>query len=634
MSSEKDIKEVIFEKIPREAQIVGIEMEGPAIAVYVENLGFLMSGQQVLAEVAKQLRKRIVVRPAVKARKPKEEAEKTIKQLVPKKAGVEAVVFNDVFGEVLVSVRHPDAVEELGEKILNDIMVETGWKPSIIRIPPLSTTIIPQVMYVFNQNAEERFRILREIGERIFRKPLFKTENITLTFLGGAEQVGRSSILVSTDESNVLMDFGINPAASSYSDSFPRIDRIPVSVEDIDAVVVSHAHLDHMGGLPLLFKYGYRGPVYMTEPTVYLMFLLLNDLYDVLQKNGVTPFFELKDLRTILQHTIPVKFGVVVDVAPDVKLTFRNAGHILGSAIIHLHIGEGLHNIVFTGDLKYDRSILLEHASTMFPRVETLITECTYGGVNDTMPPREEVENRLVSLVNSTLEKNGNVLIPTLAVGRAQEIMLVLDNAIRSKRIPEVPIYVDGMISEVTAIHASFPNYLSKDLREMMMSNGVNPFKSEYMIPVKNSIPREEITEGRRNIILSPSGMLEGGPVIEYFKLIAPQESSTVIFVNYQIEGTLGNRVLNGLKELTMQNANGRVEAITIRSTVERVDGFSGHSDRNQILNYVRRVYTKRGPLFLVHGEAKKIQNMKKLLSRIYGENVYSPRLLETYRAL
>jgi len=95
-----------------------------------------------------------------------------------------------------------------------------------------------------------------------------------------------------------------------------------------------------MGGLPLLFKYGYRGPVYMTEPTVYLMFLLLNDLYDVLQKNGVTPFFELKDLRTILQHTIPVKFGVVVDVAPDIKLTFRNAGHILGSAIIHLHIGE------------------------------------------------------------------------------------------------------------------------------------------------------------------------------------------------------------------------------------------------------------------------------------------------------
>ncbi|MEM3523270.1 MAG: MBL fold metallo-hydrolase RNA specificity domain-containing protein, partial [Thermoproteota archaeon] len=136
------------------------------------------------------------------------------------------------------------------------------------------------------------------------------------------------------------------------------------------------------------------------------------------------------------------------------------------------------------------------------------------------------------------------------------------------------------------------------------------------------------------NIILSPSGMLEGGPVIEYFKLIAPQENSMVIFVNYQIEGTLGNRVLNGLKELTMQNANGRVEAITIKSAVERVDGFSGHSDRNQILNYVRRVYTKRGPLFLVHGEAKKIQNMKKLLSRMYGENVYSPRLLETYRAL
>ncbi|MGQ9478473.1 MAG: beta-CASP ribonuclease aCPSF1 [Thermoproteota archaeon] len=632
MSSE-NIEEVIFEKIPREARIVSIEMEGPTIAVYVENLSFLVNGQPVLSEVAKQLRKRIVVRPAVEVRKPKDFSEETIRQLIPQKAGLEAVVFNDAFGEVLISVRNPGVVEELGERIVNDIILKTGWKPVILRIPPLSSTVIPQVMYVFNQSAEERFKILREIGEKIFRKSLFKTESITLTFLGGAEQVGRSSILVSTDESRVLMDFGINPAANTYSETFPRIDRIPLPIDEIDAVIISHAHLDHMGGLPLLFKYGYRGPVYMTEPTVHLVFLLLNDLYDVLQKNGVTPFFELKDLRTILQHTIPVKFGVVVDVAPDIKLTFRNAGHILGSAIIHLHIGEGLHNIVFTGDLKYDRSILLEHASTMFPRVETLITECTYGGPNDVMPSREEVENRLISLVNSVLENKGNVLIPTLAVGRAQEIMLILDNAIRSKKTPEIPIYVDGMISEVTAIHASFPSYLSKDLREMM-TNGVNPFKSEYVIPVKNSIPKEEITEGRRNIILSPSGMLEGGPVMEYFKLIAPQEESIIIFVNYQIEGTLGNRVLNGLRELTFQNTSGKVEALVIKSAVEKVDGFSGHSDRNQLLNYVRRTYIKRGPLFLVHGEAKKIQNMKRIFERMYGDSVYAPRLLETYRAI
>ncbi|MCS7138803.1 MAG: MBL fold metallo-hydrolase, partial [Crenarchaeota archaeon] len=281
MSSEGSIKEVIFERIPRDAKIVSIEMEGPTIAVYVENPEFLVKGQQILADVAKQLRKRIIVRPAASVRVPKDEAENEIRQIIPQKASLEAVVFNDVFGEVLISVRNPDAVEELGEKILDDILVKTGWKPVIIRIPPLSTTIIPQVMYVFNQSSEERFKILREVGERIFRRPLFKTENITLTFLGGAEQVGRSSILVSTDESNVLMDFGINPAANAFSDTFPRIDRIPISVESIDAIIISHAHLDHMGGLPLLFKYGYRGPVYMTEPTVYLMFLLLNDLYDV-----------------------------------------------------------------------------------------------------------------------------------------------------------------------------------------------------------------------------------------------------------------------------------------------------------------------------------------------------------------
>jgi Cft2 family RNA processing exonuclease len=201
-----------------------------------------------------------------------------------------------------------------------------------------------------------------------------------------------------------------------------------------------------------------------------------------------------------------------------------------------------LHN---TGDFKFGRTMLLEPATCSFPRAETLIMESTYGGPEDVMSDRETVEGKLAKIVNETAEKGGKVLIPTLAVGRAQEIMLVLNAYMKNKQIKELPIFLEGMISEATAIHTAYPEYLSRDLREQILYKDVNPFQSDYFTNVDHPSEREKIAQGNPCIILATSGMMEGGPAIDYFRYMAADERNSLVFVSYQVEGTLGNRLKN-----------------------------------------------------------------------------------------
>jgi len=333
-----------------------------------------------------------------------------------------------------------------------------------------------------------------------------------------------------------------------------------------------------------------------------------------------------------VMHTIPLKYGVVTDVAPDIKLTLHNAGHILGSSIIHLHIGEGLHNIVYSGDFKFGKTMLLESASTIFPRVETLIIESTYGGHEDIMPEREGVESKLVSIVNETVGRGGKVIIPVPAVGRAQEIMLVLDSYMKSGRMKEVPVYIEGMISEATAMHTAYPEYLSREIREQILHRDLNPFQSDYFTIVGHHSEREEIIAGSPCVILATSGMLEGGPAIDYFKQLAPDERNSLVFVSYQIEGTLGSRVRNGLKEVSMLDVNGRLEAVKIGMNVEFVEGLSGHSDRHQILSFIQKMTPKPSRVLVGHGERKKCDGIAMSVSRSMKLRALAPEVLETIK--
>jgi predicted metal-dependent RNase len=362
------------------------------------------------------------------------------------------------------------------------------------------------------------------------------------------------------------------------------------------------------------------------------MTLLQLDYLDVLSKQGLPLPYDQKDVREAVLHTIPLRYGVVTDVAPDIRLTLHNAGHILGSSVVHLHIGEGYHNIVYTGDFKYGKTMLLEASATEFPRVETIITEGTYSAPTDVMPSRSDAEKKLVSIINETLSRGGKVIIPVPAVGRAQEIMLVLDEYMRRGELKEAPVFIEGMISESTAIHMAYPEYLSREVRNKIINEDINPFESDYFTVVEHPSARSEIIEGEPCIIMATAGMLEGGPVIDYFQNLAHDDRNSLVFVSYQIEGTLGRRVQKGAQEVSIMDQDGKIRVIRVGLKVHTVEGFSGHSDRRQIINYLRKISPKPENIIVCHGERSKCVSLADFLRRKYGVNAVAPDVLETIR--
>jgi predicted metal-dependent RNase len=1069
------IRETIITHMPKEAEITRIEFEGPRLAIYVKNVGLLLEQSYIVTEIVNLLHKRVVVRSDPSIRLKETEAERLIKGIVPAEAEITEINFDPSLGEVVIEAKKPGLAIGKDGTTLQEIIKKTSWRPRVLRAPPLPSKIIASSRHILHSESEERSRIFRDVGERIFRPRLTKTSSVFFTPLGGFHEVGRSAMLVETEESCVLLDCGISAGANLPIYAYPRIDSDEFDIDKLDAVIISHAHLDHcldpdsyvqasdgsinriadittdqpvpaidfartmrmdnirciqrgaltaprtmlevrtktrrvnttpdhpfftlsngrptikqaqqlnlgdyiatvkyidlkgqpqslpsekgfptrldpetcqifgyllgdgtkagwdygqvvctdkdvsnlrtyarlinkkfrlrvslkrlsnrnrmivsrkrfrewlesiepsllaksptrkvpqvvcratrrdvsgflrglydaegsvghhhltltttskdmahkvqllllrfriishlhdhdvtkstfgggpsyqlviydpasikafshyigfsdkkksrklhslekrIGGVfahrmdliplhteaiieianelglrkidlrkagfsyshyfernghlptrkslarivnallvtarakrnlkavgklesiqriidsdvmwepvtrvskskarckqvfdltvpghsnylangiivhncgfvPFLYKYGYDGPVYCSEPTSVLMTLLQLDYLDIFGKEGGHPPYDQKDVREAVLHTIPVKYQVVTDVAPDIKLTLHNAGHIIGSSIVHLHIGEGLHNVVFTGDFKFGRTMLLEPATCSFPRAETLVMESTYGAPEDVMSDRETVEGKLASIVNETAEKGGRILIPTLAVGRAQEIMLVLNAYMKNKQIKELPIFLEGMISEATAIHTAYPEYLSRDLREQILYKDINPFQSDYFTNVDHPSEREKIATGPPCIILATSGMMEGGPAIDYFRYMAGDEKNTLVFVSYQVEGTLGNRLKNGAREVSLMGRNGKVEALKVNLRVDAVEGFSGHSDRNQLFAFLKRVSPRPTRVIMGHGERRKTDLFAHQVSRMLKLRTVAPDILETLR--
>ncbi|RLI19236.1 beta-CASP ribonuclease aCPSF1 [Candidatus Bathyarchaeota archaeon] len=626
-----EIRTSILENIPQEIGITRIEFEGPRIAIYTNRPEMLMERSYIVADIASSIKKRVVIRSDPSVRVSEEEAERVIRGVIPREAGLVQIYFDPTLGEVILEVEKPGIAIGKGGSHLLEIVKRTRWSPRVVRSPPIPSLTIKQIRGFLYSKSRERERFLREVGEVIFRPMFQPAGDVRVTFLGGVRQVGRSAILVRTRESSILLDCGINPATLNPIEAYPRLDVEEFDLRSLDAVVITHAHLDHCGFLPYLFKYGYDGPIYCSKPTASLMVLLQSDYLDVMSKEGrVTPYSP-EEIRKVILHTIPLSYGEVTDIAPDVRLTLHNAGHILGSSIVHLHIGRGLHNIVYTGDFKFGYTQLLQPAATQFPRVETLIMESTYGAPEDVAPPRVETEAEFVKIANHVLRR-GKVLIPVPAVGRAQEIMMVINKYMEMGELTEVPVYIEGMISEATGIHTAYPNYLSNEIRDQILREGRNPFESDYFTVVKQPDMRDEIAEGGPCIILATAGMMEGGPVIEYFKRLAPWEENALIFVSYQVAGTLGRRIQSGLKSVQTMNSEGKLEVINVEMQVYTVEGFSGHSDRRQLLSYVKRIRPTPRRVLIVHGEESKCESMVRTLSRFRGLEAYAPRLLETSR--
>lgn len=625
-----NITEVVLKQVPKEAEISRIKFEGPRVAIYTKRPEVLSEQNYIVTYIVSLIKKRIVIRSDPSVRISESEAKQLILEKFSKEAEITNIDFDPALGEVIIEAKKPGVI--IGNSSLNEIIKATRWRPRVLRSPPIPSKIIANIRHYLHSEYKERERIFRNIGERIFRPKILKTNNICLSTFGGFQEVGRSAFLIQTKESRILLDCGVNPGSNNPLNAYPQLSVDTFDLDLLDAVIISHTHLDHSGFLPFLFKYGYDGPVYCSEPTSSLMTLLQLDYLDVAQKEGRILPYSQKDVREVVLHTIPISKGIVTDISPDARLTFHNAGHILGSVITHLHIGDGLHNIVYTSDFKYGHTMLLETAATVFPRVETLIVESTYGSHQDIMPPRKTSEDRLISIINSTMEGNGKILIPVPAVGRAQEIMLVLDDYMRKGLLKEAPIYLEGMINEATAIHTAYPEYLAKNIRDLIFNQGINPFQSDHFVNIKDSSVRHEVLQGGPSIILATSGMLEGGPSIAYFKEMASNERDALIFVSYQIEGTLGSRLRKGLINVPIMNEKGKIELVKKKLTVNTVDGFSGHSDRNQIIAYVRKLYPKPENIIIGHGEKAKCKSLSKAFRDIFRINAVSPKVLETIR--
>ncbi|HSE99724.1 MAG TPA: beta-CASP ribonuclease aCPSF1 [Nitrososphaeraceae archaeon] len=639
-NEEEALTKTILNSVPKESQITLARFEGPNIALYTKNPKFSLTElTYYLSSLSKTLKKRFIVRTDNSIRLQEDKTRSIVAKILPKDVVVSAVFCDDATGEVVLEVNKPEAIDS---EILINIAHSTGWIAHLRRSSHISSNSIKNIHTILKSSSKERSNFLRELGKRVFREPLIKridetfenekfsertitnsnkpnkiwnNKEVYIFCLGGVKQVGRSCFLVVTSESKIMLDCGINPGENNGIDAFPRIDWLDCQLEDIDAIVISHAHIDHQGFLPTLFKYGYDGPVYCTEPTLPLMNLLQSDSVKIAQNNGIYCTYETRDINEVIKHCITLPYGKPTDISPDVTITLNNAGHIMGSATVHLNIS-GAHNILYSGDYKYSKTQLLDCAVSNYPRVETLITESTYGGSNDIMPDQIVVYNTFTETINKTLTNGGKVLIPVPAVGRAQEIMLVLDKEMKEGRLIEAPIYIEGMISEASSIHMSYAHYLGQDVRRSV-SQGINPFQSEYFTVVNGLGKRDEVlNDPNPAIIMATSGMLEGGPSVEYFKEIATRSNNKMIFVSYQINGTLGRRVLDGnMNEVSMMDKNGKVKVIPLKCQTQKIDGFSGHSDFNQILSFVSRIKPKR--VLVNHGERTKSEN---IASTIYNK--------------
>jgi uncharacterized protein len=644
-ASAKESSDELFKRIkemlPSEAGFVKAEFEGPDIVVTLKNTKIIYSDENIVRNIASAIKKKLIIRSEKSSLMDPKEAEPLIRTSVPETAVIEYIRFVPEFSEVYISALKPGLVIGKGGSLLKSIASQTGWSPKVLRTPTMASATIEGVRQLMFNEADFRKKFMTSVGKNI-NKGIKGTEWIKATALGGYREVGRSCLLIETPNSKVIIDCGISPepaakgmdafTGSDANNAFPYLDSANISINDIDAVVLTHAHMDHVGFVPYLYKFGYTGPVYCTPPTRDLATLFLNDYIKLVQKTGGTPLYGEKDVRNMLMHTITRDYGEVTNITGEIKLTYHNAGHLIGSGIVHLHIGEGLYNIVHTGDFKYGFTRLYDPASTRYPRIDALFMEATNGGHGgEVSPRRDDSEIELMNIIKKTVEGGGKVLIPLFAGGRSQEMQVVLENYMTTNPAYklDVPVYMDGMILEASAIHTAYPEYLKESLKNRILSDK-SPFESEIFEVVKGE--RSAVLDKGASIILASGGMLNGGAALEYFKALADDPKNTMIFPGFTSVNSFGRRVLNGLKEVPLPDESGKLVSVPIRMNVRNIRGFSGHSDRHQLISFVENLRPSPKTVYTMHGEEQSCDDLARAVSRSMRIDVRAPMNLDTIR--
>ena len=626
-----DILKTVEKELPN-GVVKSMLFEGANIVVYTDDVAFLKEGDADIRAIVNKIKKRIELRADSKILMGKDHAEQEIKKLLPEDCDLTQIIFDIPRSIVVIEAKRPGLAIGKAGSILKEVKAITHWSPQVQRSPSIKSKITENIRSVLYLNNNQRKKFLNEIGEKVYKEwdPSKIDEWVRLTALGGGRQVGRSCFLLQTPQSRILIDCGID-VSSQGADKFPYLNVPEFNIDTIDAVVLSHAHIDHSGLIPYLYKMGYKGPVYMTAPTRDISALLALDFIGVAYKQASAPLFSSLDVSEMVKHSISLDYNEVTDITPDVRITMYNAGHTLGSAVIHFNIGNGLHNFVYSGDQKYGKTRLLDPANNYFPRVETLMVESTYGGRNNISPPRKEVEEDLIAFINKVITRGGKLVIPELGLGRSQETMLILEDAMRTGKIPKVPVYVDGMIWDINAIHTAYPDFLSRTTKAEIFQDR-NPFTAEMFKQVGSAQERKLVIEGGPCIALATSGMLVGGASVEYLRNFADNEKNGIAFVCYQPPGGLGRQLQDGSISEAKFEVNGAQETVPIKLEVKTVEGFSGHSYRNELMAFIANMNQKPRKVIINHGEISRSLDLGSSIYRAYKIETVIPKNLETIR--
>ncbi len=427
-----------------------------------------------------------------------------------------------------------------------------------------------------------------------------------ISFFGGAREVGRSFILLEIKDKKIALDAGVK---LGEHEELPLIEKD--ELQDIDFFIISHAHLDHSGFLPHIIDYGLEKKIYLTKPTGELTMVLLSDYLnlshpDINKKSLITTQKMFSFLDYFKEYNIN---GISIKLYP--------AGHILGSSMIET--SNGNEKILYTGDFTIKNTALLDGAYSKDLRASTLITESTYGGKEDVFEQYKSIVNKFVNSIKDTILSGGKVLIPSFAVGRAQEVLFILENHMRSGILPKANIYIDGMIRKAMRIYRHEVIYCNDAIQKRILISDDDPFKSKYFHFIKGKGERLRVAKSKEPaIIVTTSGMLTGGPAFKYLEHIANNSNDKIILVGYQAEGTNGRKLKDGERKIVIDE-----KEIEIKNKVEYFH-LSAHADRMQLLNFINSINGLKN-IFVVHGEERKSIELADHFKNKF--NVYVPKI-------
>lgn len=457
------------------------------------------------------------------------------------------------------------------------------------------------------------------------------TDEPTLTFWGAAGGVTGSMHLIETGNHKVLLDCGLHQGRRE--DARERNGHFPFHPTQIDAVVVSHAHIDHCGNLPTLIRQGFDGPIYCTPPTRDLLRVMLADSAKIQEEDAahlniarnyaepwVQPLYTVNDVEKVFSRLVAVPYGRDADATKTVRFRFIEAGHVLGSAMVHVVVAapDRDRTLTFSGDMGRRGLPILKPTGTV-PPADVLVCESTYG--NRTHRSFSETVEKLYAAIRDTVDRDGKVLIPAFSLGRTQLIIHMLQQGLRERKIPAIPIYVDSpLATEVAAVYRAHPNSLSEEiavaLREghgLLGGDGVN-----YVRDFEEST--RLASRPGSSVIIASSGMCDAGRIQQHLKQLVDDPRCTIILVSYQASGTVGRKLLEPKATVRFQGRdwNKWIEVL-------HLDGFSGHADKNDFTAYLKPLAGKVGKVRLIHGEREQSEALAGMLREMGFDDVAVP---------